>query len=81
MVFVVPPDDFSTQIDPDPGDRRCKLPNIGADGVIEPRFLAPFFIEWKREVVLRRTGVNGRRIYDVYYIPPTLGKTQAERKK
>jgi hypothetical protein len=66
MVFVVPPDDFSTPIDPDPGDRRCKLPSVGADSGIEPRFMAPFFMEWKREV---------------YYIPPPSGATRAERKK
>jgi hypothetical protein len=66
MVFVVPPEDFSTPIDPEPGDRRCKLPGIGADSGVEPRFMAPFFMEWKREAVLRQTG----NIYDVYYIPP-----------
>ena len=77
MVFVVPPEDFSTPIDPEPGDRRCKLLGIGADSGVEPRFMAPFFMEWKREAVLRQTG----NIYDVYYIPPQSGTTRVERKK
>ena len=63
MIFVAPLEDFPTPTDPDPGDRRCKLTGIGADSDIEGRFMAPFFIGWKREAVLQQTG----NIYDIYY--------------
>ena len=77
LVFVAPPEDFPTPINPDPDDKRCKLPGIGADSGIEPQFMVPFFMGLRREDVLRRTG----HVYDVYYIPPQSGATRAEKKK
>ena len=77
LVIMAPPEDFPTPINPDPGDKRRSLPGIGADSSIEPQFMSLFFVGWRREAVLRRTG----SIYDIYYIPPQSGATRAERKK
>ena len=81
LAFAVLPGDNEVEPNPDPDDDSRKLPGDGADGGIPSRFLAPFFVGWQREVVLRRISTNRRNVYDGYYVPPQSGQTSSERKK
>jgi hypothetical protein len=66
-------ENFSPEPDPDPGDVEdddpSKLPGDGANDEIQPKFLAPFYYGWTREVVFRQARRTGRNICDVYYVP------------
>lgn len=54
-------------------DRKWMQENIG-----DPKFLAPFCFEWKREHVLRIT-VSHKNQSDVYYIFSTEHKLRSKR--
>ena len=80
LAFAVLPGDNEVEPNPDPDDDSRKLPGDGADGGIPSRFLAPFFVGWQREVVLRRISTNRRNVYDGYYVPRNPAKPLQKEK-